>query len=74
MFTPISSGKYKSKHVHTNFVKIVLDGVPLPPFLSHAPLDPDGNVNTTHIQVLDVAEAVAEYDRRGMTVKIHCTG
>lgn len=69
-----AAGKYKSKHVHTNFVKIVLDGVPLPPFLSHAPLDPDGNVITTHIQVLDVAEAVAEYDRQGMTVKIHCTG
>ncbi|KAH7348160.1 amidohydrolase 3 [Pyrenochaeta sp. MPI-SDFR-AT-0127] len=66
--------QFKSKHVHTNFVKIILDGVPIPPFLSHAPLDANGNINKTHIQVLDVAEAVAEYDRRGMTVKIHCTG
>ncbi|KAF2011981.1 amidohydrolase 3 [Aaosphaeria arxii CBS 175.79] len=66
--------EFRSTHVHPNFVKIVLDGVPLPPFLSHAPLDADGKVNSTHIQVLDVAEAVNQYDRLGMTVKIHCTG
>ncbi|PSN67520.1 amidohydrolase 3 [Corynespora cassiicola Philippines] len=66
--------EYRSEHVHTNFVKIVLDGIPVPPYFSHAPLNTTGGVNTTFLQILDVAEAIAEYDSRGMTVKIHCTG
>lgn len=66
--------QFKSKHVDTRFVKIILDGVPLPPLFTHAAFDDHGHVNLTNIQVEDIADAVLEYDKRGMTIKIHCTG
>ncbi|KAF2194932.1 amidohydrolase 3 [Zopfia rhizophila CBS 207.26] len=66
--------QYKSKHVNTRFVKIILDGVPLPPLFTHCELDEEGEPNQSKIVVEDVAEAIEKYDQRGMTVKVHCTG
>ncbi|RHZ68408.1 hypothetical protein CDV55_100894 [Aspergillus turcosus] len=63
-----------TKHVHTNFVKILLDGVPLPPMFSSAGLDGKGNVERQKILVDDVVDAVKRFDERGLTVKIHATG
>ncbi|KAF2687320.1 amidohydrolase 3 [Lentithecium fluviatile CBS 122367] len=66
--------KFKSKHVDTRFVKIILDGVPLLPLLTHCTLDEHGNADQSKIFVEDVRDAVLKYDKKGMTVKIHCTG
>jgi predicted amidohydrolase YtcJ len=63
-----------TKHVRTNFVKILLDGVPLPPLFSSAGLDSEGNIEHDKILVDDVVEAVKRFDERGLTVKIHATG
>lgn len=63
-----------TKHVRTNFVKILLDGVPLPPLFTSAGLDSNGNIEHNKILVDDVIEAVKRFDARGMTVKIHATG
>ncbi|OKL56880.1 hypothetical protein UA08_08028 [Talaromyces atroroseus] len=63
-----------TKHVQTNFVKILLDGVPLPPLFSSAGLDSEGNIEQHKILVDDVVEAVKRFDERGLTIKIHATG
>lgn len=63
-----------TQHVRTNFVKILLDGVPLPPVFSSAGLDEAGDVDKSKILVDDVVEAVKRFDERGLTVKIHATG
>ena len=66
---------FRSKHMDTRFVKIILDGVPLAPYWTHAPLkSEDGRVDESKLLILNVAEAVKKYDERGMTMKIHCTG
>ncbi|KAM0706161.1 hypothetical protein Q7P35_006710 [Cladosporium inversicolor] len=66
---------FKSTHVDTRFVKIILDGVPLAPYWTHAALKPeDGKVDESKLLMLNVSEAIRKYDERGMTMKIHCTG
>ncbi|KAJ9652413.1 hypothetical protein H2198_008334 [Neophaeococcomyces mojaviensis] len=65
---------YKSKHVDTRFVKIILDGVPLEPYYTHAGLTSDGKCDSSKLFITNVHEAVQKYDARGMTMKIHCTG
>jgi predicted amidohydrolase YtcJ len=65
---------YRSKHIDTRFVKIILDGVPLPPYYSHAALQDDGKVEEHKLFITNVHDAVRKYDERGMTVKIHATG
>lgn len=66
--------EFRSKHVDTRFVKIMLDGVPFPPLFSHCELDEHGKPNLKKLVTGDMEEAVLKYDARGMTVKIHCTG
>ena len=64
----------KSKHIDTRFVKIILDGVPLAPYYTHAGLKDDGKVDESKLFILNLHEAVRVYDGKGMTLKIHCTG
>ncbi|KIW85874.1 hypothetical protein Z517_01267 [Fonsecaea pedrosoi CBS 271.37] len=64
----------RSQHVQTNFVKFMLDGVPLHPYYTHAGLTESGAIDESKIQIDDLAEAVSKMDARGMTCKIHCTG
>ncbi|KAF2466214.1 amidohydrolase 3 [Lindgomyces ingoldianus] len=66
--------EFKSRHVDTRFVKIILDGIPLPPLFTHCGLDGHGKPDQTKVVVEGVADAIAKYDQRGMTVKIHCAG
>tara|TARA_R110002003_G_scaffold39_8_gene2466 strand:+ start:11314 stop:12261 length:948 start_codon:yes stop_codon:yes gene_type:complete len=66
--------QYYSKHVDTRFVKIMLDGVPLPPLFTHAGIDEHGHVDQSKIATQDVVDAVLKFDQLGRTVKIHCTG
>lgn len=66
--------QHASKHIDTRFVKIMMDGVPLPPYFTHAGLNEQGDIDHSKIVPENVAEAVLKYDRKGLTVKIHCTG
>ncbi|MCB1728941.1 MAG: amidohydrolase [Halieaceae bacterium] len=73
--------QYQSPHVHTNFVKIFLDGVPtasrtaavLEPYVPLHKDDPP-NYGSMHLDPQRLADAVTELDRRGFTVKIHAAG
>ncbi|KAJ5906766.1 amidohydrolase-like protein 3 [Penicillium subrubescens] len=67
---------FRSKHVHTNFVKFWLDGAPLPPQFTQCDLDAQGRPEQKHM-VIDwrfLEEAVTKYDARGMTCKLHVAG
>ncbi|KAJ4344088.1 hypothetical protein N0V95_006380 [Ascochyta clinopodiicola] len=66
--------QYASKHIDTRFVKIMMDGVPLPPLFTQAGLNEQGDIDHSMIVPKDVAEAVLKYDKKGLTVKMHCTG
>jgi predicted amidohydrolase YtcJ len=68
------AASFATKHVQTNFVKFMLDGVPLHPYYTHAGLTESGEIDESKIQIDDLAEAVAKFDARGMTCKIHCSG
>jgi hypothetical protein len=65
-----------SKHVDTRFVKIWIDGAPLPPISTHAPLTSEGHVDDTWLLVQEdeLTQLVARFDAEGRTVKIHCAG
>lgn len=63
-----------SKHVHTSFIKFMLDGVPLPPLHTHASLDENGRVDETKFTVPDLLERMLIHDAKGRTVKVHATG
>ena len=69
-----NAANFQSKHVQTNFVKFMLDGVPLHPYYTHAGLTESGEIDESKIQIDDLAEAIAKFDARGMTCKVHCTG
>ncbi|KIX94508.1 uncharacterized protein Z520_09894 [Fonsecaea multimorphosa CBS 102226] len=66
--------EFQSQHIQTNFVKFMLDGLPLHPYYTHAGLTESGEIDESKIQIDDLAEAVSKMDARGMTCKIHCTG
>ncbi|KAJ4309168.1 hypothetical protein N0V94_009050 [Neodidymelliopsis sp. IMI 364377] len=66
--------QHASKHVDTRFVKIMMDGVPLPPLFTHAGIDEKGDIDHSMIVPQDVTDAIARYDKKGLTIKIHCTG
>jgi predicted amidohydrolase YtcJ len=65
---------YESEHVQTRFIKIWLDGAPIPPHFTQSNLDPvtgrpDANLI---ISEAELTEALLGFDRQGLTVKIHC--
>jgi predicted amidohydrolase YtcJ len=65
---------FASKHVHTNFVKFVLDGVPLSPLFTHSGLDAHDQPDESKLIVPDLTERILHHDRHGRTVKVHATG
>lgn len=71
----------RTPHVHTDFVKLFVDGVPTPARTAAmlAPYLPDkahGNSfnGGLHLSPERLAEDVTELDRRGYTVKMHVAG
>lgn len=65
---------FETDHVCTGFIKIWLDGAPLPPHFTQSNLDPvtgqpDANLV---ISEADLTEALLGFDRQGLSVKIHC--
>lgn len=71
-----SRADWASKHVDTNFVKVWLDGAPLPPHFTQADLAEDGTVDESNILVPqdEFLSRLTEFDAAGLTVKIHCAG
>ncbi len=74
--------RYASEHVHTEFVKIFLDGVPTPartaamlaPYLPDDEHGDDFNGGPLHVGIDPLADDLIELDRRGFTVKMHTAG
>ena len=72
---------YRSPHVHTEFVKIFLDGVPteartakmLAPYVADA-AHGDHYTGELHVNPALLAKDVTELDKRGFTVKMHAAG
>lgn len=72
---------YRSAHVHTEFVKLFLDGVPteartaamLDPYVADA-AHGDHFRGEAHIDPKTLAHDLIELDRRGFTVKMHAAG
>lgn len=71
-----SRGQYATKHLDTRFIKIWLDGAPLPPHMTQADLDAHGSIDPDNILVVpeQLTEVVRGFDAAGLSVKIHCAG
>jgi predicted amidohydrolase YtcJ len=69
-------GEFASPHVRTEFIKLWLDGAPLPPHFTEAGMDEHGNVARDKIVVPDdeLRAALVRFDAQGLQVKIHCAG
>ncbi|NKX53128.1 amidohydrolase [Arthrobacter mobilis] len=67
---------WRSAHVDTGFIKIWLDGAPLPPHMTEAGLTADNAVEESKILIPsdELARALVKFDAEGLTVKIHCAG
>lgn len=65
---------FRSRHIDTNFIKFILDGVPMLPLSTHCGLTAAGEIDESKLLVPDFADLIAPLDRRGMTCKVHCTG
>jgi predicted amidohydrolase YtcJ len=67
---------FKSKHVHTGFVKFWLDGAPLPPNPTQCDLDANGKADPERVLVDygKLFDRISTYDARNMTCKIHVAG
>lgn len=73
---------YASEHVHTDFVKIFLDGVPTPartaamldPYLPDEAHGDDFTGGDLHVGLETLASDLVELDQRGYTVKMHAAG
>ena len=68
--------EFSTALIDTSFVKFWLDGQPIEPYLTHATVCCDGSVDRTHLLVPqdEMNEAIARFDKAGLTVKIHCAG
>lgn len=74
--TIVNRASYASAHVDTARIKIWLDGAPLPPHMTQADLDANGNTDPRNILVPpdQLTEALRRFDAARMSVKIHCAG
>ncbi|UOT03258.1 amidohydrolase [Rhodococcus opacus] len=67
---------YATEHLDPRFIKIWLDGAPLPPHMTQADLDAHGNIDPGNILVDpdQLTEVIRGFDAAGLPVKIHCAG
>ena len=68
--------QYATRHVSTEAVKVLLDGVPVPPKPTHVPILEDGTIDETHLLIpRDVlAQKFIEWDNAGLKIKMHTAG
>ncbi|MBN7796168.1 amidohydrolase [Parahaliea mediterranea] len=70
-------GKYASKNIHVDNVKLFLDGVPLPPKPTDSKLDPDTGLPDKRHLLIPQSELLAlyrKYDALGIKIKTHAVG
>lgn len=70
-------GQYATPNVDPDFVKIIVDGSPMPPHSNHADLDPVTNeipVEKLLVNPTDLNSALVRFDGMGIKVKMHCVG
>ncbi len=67
---------WRSEHVDTGFIKIWLDGAPLPPHSTQARLVKGNAVEESKILVPhdELVRALEKFDSEGLRAKIHCAG
>ncbi|EOA90519.1 uncharacterized protein SETTUDRAFT_37154 [Exserohilum turcica Et28A] len=67
---------FESEHVHSDFVKLFLDGAPLPPNSTQSDLDENGKPDETHLNLTfnELLDYLVQYDAKGMTCKVHVAG
>ena len=65
--------RFETRHVSMKGIKVLLDGVPIPPAFTHVPLNEDGTVDETNLLVPRgvLAEKLIEWDKSGLSVKMH---
>jgi predicted amidohydrolase YtcJ len=68
--------KYQTQHVRTDFVKMTIDGVPIPPYFTEAGIDDHCQVELSRILIPPdkLNEMVSRFDKAGIKVKMHVTG
>ena len=68
--------QYATRHVSTEAVKVLLDGVPVPPKPTHVPILEDGTIDETNLLIpRDVlAQKFIEWDNAGLKIKMHTAG
>ncbi|MFT5350339.1 MAG: putative amidohydrolase YtcJ [Gammaproteobacteria bacterium] len=68
--------QYQSSRVDTRFIKVWLDGAPLPPNFTHSDLGDANQVESNKLLISqeDLNETIASLDRQGLIVKMHVAG
>ena len=69
--------RYATQNVNTDFVKIIVDGSPMPPHSNHADLDPATDeipIDRLLVEPEVLNAAVTRFDAMGIKVKMHCVG
>jgi predicted amidohydrolase YtcJ len=70
----MSADRYRSRHVDTRFVKMMMDGACTPDLMTHSDVDEHGKPDMSNILLPDVTELLDKFDSKGLTCKIHCMG
>lgn len=67
---------FVTEHLNPRFIKIWLDGAPLPPHMTQADLDENGKIISSNVLVEpeQLADVIGRFDAAGLAVKIHCAG
>jgi len=68
--------QYQSSRVDTRFIKVWLDGAPLPPNLTHSDLDDANRVDSDKLLITqkELNQVIASLDKQGFVVKMHVAG
>ena len=69
--------QYASRHIDPDFVKILVDGSPMPPHANHVDLDPQTDeIPADKLQISPdrLNAALIRFDKMGIKVKMHCAG
>ena len=68
--------QYAGEHVNPNNVKIIVDGVPTPPYMTHADLSIDGEPEFDKLLISPevLNEQLVRFDKMGLKVKFHVAG
>ena len=68
--------QYATRHVSPQAVKVLIDGVPVPPKPTHVPILEDGTIDETNLLIpRDVlAQKFMEWDKAGLKIKMHTAG